>query len=236
VNFLFHFELASHDSGRDRVGVGAMLPDFWRMVARPARARRNVSAELAGDDEALRDLLEGANHHLAADVWFHKSPFFSEGDSEASAALARTGSKRIGLFGHIVWEMCLDGALLRLVGRDRLAARIAAAIAASRAAAAKAADIHHGDARERAGVEPGVFQTRMDRLLDAVASFALPDGYMHAEGVALRTRGVRAAFGLPEPTPDELERWQDAIRSLEPAADRAALGITSRRPSLCSAP
>ena len=222
MNFLFHFELASHDSGRDRVGVGAMLPDFWRMVARPARARRDVSLELAGADEALSDLLEGVNHHLAADVWFHKSPFFSEGEAEASAVLAHTGSKRMGLFGHVVWEMCLDGALLRLVGYEQLAARVAAAIAASREAAAQAADIHHRDARERTGVEPAVFQARMDRLFDAVASFALPSGYMHAEGVALRTRGVRASFGLPEPTAEELASWQQAIRSLEPTADRAA--------------
>lgn len=236
MNFLFHFELASHDSGRDRVGVGAMLPDFWRMVARPARARRDVSSELGGADEGVSDLLEGVRHHLAADLWFHKSPFFSEGEAEASAALALTGSKRMALFGHVVWEMCLDGALLRLVGREQLAARVTAAIAASREAAAKAADIHHRDARERAGVEPAVFETRMGRLFDAVASFALPDGYMHAAGVALRTRGVRASFGLPEPTPDELESWQQAIRSLEPAADRAARGITSRRPCLCSAP
>jgi hypothetical protein len=236
VNFLFHFELAAHDSGRDRVGVGAMLPDFWRMVARPARARRDVSLESAGDDEALREILEGVRHHLAADVWFHKSELFSEGEALANAALAQTGSKRMGLFGHVVWEMCLDGALLRLVGRDQLAARIDSALAESREAAARAADIHHREARERGGVDPAVFEARMNRLFDAVASFALPDGYMNAEGVALRTRGVRAAFGMPEPTGDELAIWEHAIRGLEPAADRAARGITSRRPCLCSAP
>ncbi len=235
MNFLFHFELGARDSGRDRVGVGAMLPDFWRMVARPARARHDVSAELAGDDEALRDALAGVNHHLVADVWFHRSRFFKDGDALATKALAETGSKRMGLFGHIVWEMCLDGALLRLVGRDQLAARVSTAIAASRDAWARAADLHHRDARERGGVDPAVFRARMERLFDAVSSFALPDGYMNPEGVAVRTRGVRAAFGLPEPTPDELARWHDAIRSLEPAADRVAADITSRRSCLCSA-
>ena len=222
MNFLFHFEIAADESGRDRVGLGAMLPDFWRMVARPARARRDVGVELAGEDAALRDVLAGVSHHLEADVWFHKSPFFTEGDREASAALARTGSKRMGLFGHVVWEMCLDGALLRLVGRDQLATRIGSAIAASRTAAGAAADLHHRDARERAGVEPTLFQARMHRLLDAVASFALPDGYATPGGIALRTRGVRAAFGLPEPTTEELARWEQAIASLERAADRAA--------------
>jgi len=217
VNFLLHFRLAHRDLGDDAASLGAMLPDLWRMAARSARARR----DLANGDAELDGVLRGVAHHLEADKWFHRSKFFSPGERATAASLAATGLPRAALFGHIAWEMCLDGALIRRVGASRLRGELEAAIFGREELAARAGDLHHAGARARAGVSPHHFAQRMDRLFRALSSFELPGGYARAEGVAVRLMGVRSALGLTAPVADELARWAEAVMPIEPIADTA---------------
>ncbi len=226
MNLLLHFELASRDSGSDVVGFGAMLPDLWRMAARPARARRGVTA--AGQ-APLSELLAGIEHHLDADDWFHRSNHFVEGERRAREALGDTGSPRMRLFAHVAWELCLDGSLVRALGDAELGTRVRAAALASASASGQAADLHHREARARAAVDEPTYQARLARIVDGVSSFELPRGYADARGVALRLAGIRSQFRLPPPTAVELDRWASALATLEPHADRTAHDLVTRR-------
>jgi hypothetical protein len=214
LNFLLHFRLAQRDLGDDAAALGAMLPDLWRMAARPARARRDPGAA----DAELRSVQRGVAHHLEADRWFHRSRFFSPGERATAASLAGTQLPRASLFGHIVWEMCLDGALIRHVGLDELQREVEGAIRGREGLAARVGDLHHGDARLRAGVSAQHFELRMRRLFLALSSFELPEGYAHARGVAVRLAGVRSALGLPA-VDGEIARWAEAVAPIEPLAD-----------------
>lgn len=219
MNFLLHFHLAELAAPQRGFALGAMLPDLWRMAARPARARAEVAAapHLAPRTQAT---LEGIAHHLRVDRWFHKTPHFHDGDELASRLLAATESPRMGLFGHITWEMCLDGALLRAHGLDRVATRIGDALDHEQLEASRAAaDLHHGDARARSSVDPVLFEARMHRLFAALTTFDLPRGYADALGTAERLAGVRSMFRMPRPSPEELARWVDAIAQIHTFAD-----------------
>lgn len=226
MNFVLHAYLAQADHGAPATTLGAMLPDLWRMVARPARSKRGVVAHT--EDRDLRLVLAGVDHHLEADRWFHASRHFTDGEAattEALGAAARDGSPRLRLFAHVTWEMCLDGALVRRAGVGPLAETLAAAIRHGADAARRAADLHHGEARRAAGLDDAVFAERMDRLLQAVSSFVLPEGYAHAEGVAARLAGVRRALGLGLASQAERARWAVAIGSVEPLADAAVAAL-----------
>ena len=112
LNFLLHRLLAKRQMGDVLGGVGAMLPDFWRMAHRRMRPRR---LEWGSDASpaALR-LLAGVRHHVESDRWFHARLGFAREEAETVAALrgAAPALNKIGMFGHPAWEMCLDGALL----------------------------------------------------------------------------------------------------------------------------
>lgn len=219
MNFLLHFHLAELAAPRPGFALGAMLPDLWRMAARPARARREVTAA-EPPSTRTQATLEGIAHHLRVDGWFHKTPHFHDGDELASKLLAATESPRMGLFGHITWEMCLDGALLRAHGLTRVAARVKGALDHEQLEASRAAaDLHHGDARARSSVDPEVFDARMRRLFAALTTFDLPRGYADALGTAERLAGVRSMFRMPRPSPEELSRWVDAITRIHTFAD-----------------
>lgn len=226
MNFVLHAHLADVDHGDPGVTLGAMLPDLWRMVARPARARRDLAAEEEGAE--VRAVLAGVHHHLVADRWFHATPHFLEGEAATSRALGavpREVSPRLRLFAHVTWEMCLDGALLRRLGQDAVAAVLSRAISGEPFAASRAAELHHGAQRRAAGVEDAWFEETMGRLLDAVRSFVLPHGCAYAEGIAMRLSGVRRAMGLGIATAAERERWTDAIATVEPIADAAIVAL-----------
>ncbi len=221
VNFVLHAYIAQRDLGDPRATLGAILPDLWRMAARPARSRRAVTAP-AGDED-LAHVLAGVDHHLRADAWFHKTPFFTEGERVTADALATVppeSSPRLRLFAHATWEMCLDGALLRLAGESSVRGTLEAAVHDHESLAERAAELHHGDSRRAAGVDDETFRARMHRAFEAVESFALPAGYMTADGVALRLVGVRAGLGFPPPSGETRSRWIDALSRVEPLADR----------------
>jgi hypothetical protein len=230
VNFVLHAHVAARDSHDDAVTLGAMLPDLWRMAARSARSRRALHAPEASGE--LQSVLAGVEHHLKADAWFHKTRYFVEGEVVAKRALARIPSElspRLRLFAHATWEMCLDGALTRLVGADDVSQTLRRAIAGRDAVAREAADLHHGAARRAAGVDDATFDARMHRLLDAVGSFALPAGYATAEGVSLRLAGMRAGLGFAPPSHEEREQWVEVLAEVEPVADRLVLGLLEER-------
>jgi hypothetical protein len=207
-----------------------MLPDLWRMAARPARSRRGVKSSHVSADVAA--VLGGIDHHLQADRWFHDTPYFVEGEATMGTALREVqsaASRRLRLFAHVTWEMCLDGALVRRVGAGDVERVLFQAIDGRDAAARTAAELHHGSARRAAGVEDGLFEGRMIRLLDAVGSFALPSGYADPAGVAMRLAGIRSAFGFAPPTPSERAKWESAIASVEPTADRLVAALLADR-------
>jgi hypothetical protein len=241
VNFVLHAHLAHEDSGDPRCALGALLPDLWRMAARVGRARRGVAPR--APDAGLAAVCAGIDHHLEADLWFHKTPFFTEGERKTSAALAEvppSTSPHLRLFAHATWEMSLDGALIRRLGAPAVEALLARAVGAARALEPLAADVHHGEARRAAGVDEGAFASRMTRLLDAVESFTLPGGYADAEGITTRLTGVRASFGFVPPSAAERATWVKALAPVERLADDVVgelLGaFTSRTSRSRSAP
>ncbi|MFO0554140.1 MAG: hypothetical protein U0271_37510 [Polyangiaceae bacterium] len=228
MNFLLHFELAWRERQAASTALGAMLPDLWRMAARPARAKRDVRAPDASSPELAR-VLEGIAHHLEADTWFHREAEFTEGEEVAARALGETGIARMRLFGHVAWEMCLDGALIRSDPHLEARVRDACSHEPTRAAATAAARLHHHAYFATTPEAEGLFHARMQRLLAAVASFELPGGYADAHGVCVRLEGLRAAFGLGRLDPGESARVTRALAALEPLADSATRRLLERR-------
>src|SRR5262245_340267 len=117
MNFLLHHHTARAELGSAAGGVGAMLPDLWRMADRRVRPTASVT-QTAGpcdSDDAFEEIQRGIEHHVAVDRWFHRAEVFRDGERMTRerflAASAR--APRIGLFAHVGWEMCLDGALVR---------------------------------------------------------------------------------------------------------------------------
>jgi hypothetical protein len=220
MNFMLHFALARSETGNDRAAVGAMLPDLWRMAARSARAKRGLV--VADAPAPLADVLRGIEHHFDADAWFHRLPEFDLHEHATADALTRADagrSPRLRLFAHVAWEMALDGALVRRE-RGRIELDVRRAIDEADAAARAAAELHHADARARAGAGAARYEERITRILGAVASFDLPGGYATPTGLAARLAGVRASFGMLA-SPDDVARWAIAFDELAPAMDRA---------------
>src|SRR5205085_1200656 len=124
MNFLLHRHLAARDLGSPSAAHGAMLPDLWRIVDRRVRAteaepRRDAIAGVrAGGGDRLAEVMAGIAHHLEADRWFHASAVFSVGERATAARFREAGffAPRMGLLGHVAWELLLDGALVRRLG------------------------------------------------------------------------------------------------------------------------
>lgn len=217
MNFVLHFELARREDREGDLGValGATLPDLYRMVSRRMRARSSerLDASIATELGALQ---RGVDHHLEADAWFHRTEVFIEGERALGRDFAAVGAHRLPLFAHAAWEMCLDGAWLRCSGGERALEHLGAAIAAERAR------IHQLALAHGAPIETEhAFTARLERLLDVVASGALPRGYAQAPGLAERVAGMRAAFGLPLPSEAQRAALEDALRHALERADEA---------------
>jgi hypothetical protein len=220
VNFLLHHHLAGRDLGRPEAAVGAMLPDVWRMADRRARARagdegRGQSAERS---EVIRSVAEGIGHHLEVDAWFHGAPVFERGESVAREALrAARGAAKIGLFAHIAWELCLDGALLRHVGIETVLRAVRGSIESVRP------DAHHRAAQawlpDLAVEDWGTFERRVDQILDAIAEGRWIAGYATAAGIVERLDGLRARLGFAAMAKDDREAVATALEPVEHVAD-----------------
>ena len=226
MNFLLHRHLAESELGSSTAGVGAMLPDLWRMADRRGRPARAEIDPPAGAG-ALGDVCAGVRHHVEADRWFHATAVFLEGERATLARLreANVEAPRLGLFAHVVWEMCLDGALVRRQGLDATLGGLRAAFAAcfepeedGAAPADRAVDLHHWGRAGRDGEARAAFARRMRRLREEIARGPWIDGYQDGEGLAFRLAGVRSRLGFEPPSPADHERLS---RALERLADEA---------------
>jgi hypothetical protein len=114
---------------------------------------------------------------------------------------------RLSLFGHIAWELCLDGALVRREGEALTDGIRDAVLDASSADAGpsvieRAARAHHtarkGDATAQL---PDGFAARMDRMVREVGRSPWIAGYARGAIVAERIEGIRTRLGLAPAEP-----------------------------------
>lgn len=226
MNFLCHHHLASRDLGCPEAAAGAMLPDVWRMAEPLARTRDLVTARPTG---AVGSVTDGIAHHVAVDAWFHGAAVFTSGEIAAREALRRArGAKKLGLFAHVAWELCLDGALLRHLGAEAVLDSVRASVAAVRPDAHhRAAALHtRPDAFDRAR-----FEVRVDRILDAIALGPWVKGYATASGIVERLDGVRARLGFPALSLEDREDVAAGLEALERAADEGLDAILAEAPA-----
>lgn len=222
MNFLFHRHLATRDLGSPLAGFGSMLPDLWRMAdrrLRPQVALAPAEATRPGEAPQLAALLRGIGHHLALDLLFHRSPLLKEGEALANGFLreAEIGGEKVLLFGHVAWEICLDGALLRRFGlaaaKEGLRAELAA-IGPDPLAAALS--------RHAPRLSPGERRQADDNVLGMLHQLAWGnwiDGYLDGRGIAQRLEGVRRRVGLPPLGDEDRRRTAGALDRLLAAAD-----------------
>jgi hypothetical protein len=228
MNFLLHHHLALRDLGSRAAAAGAMLPDLWRIADRRVRATdlgRAPHDAQSDRSDALADVLNGIAHHLVADHWFHADPVFLDGERATAAAFrdAALGVPRLGLFAHITWELCLDGALVRAEGAA-LADSVQRSLedASREGAADRAAAIHHFDRVARTSEETRAFAERMTRIATELGRGAWIDGYAHGAGIADRIDGVRRRVGFAAMSPEECARLAAVADRL---LDRAAAAL-----------
>jgi hypothetical protein len=196
VNFVLHLHLAARDLASPGAGAGAMLPDLWRMADRRVRAQ---PLRPLGDNPALDAALAGIEHHLDVDRWFHADPAFTEGEREAARLLreAHLTAPRIGLFAHVLWELCLDGALLRREGLERVLDLLRRGVAElGPDTFERTADLHHFSRVAREASERATFAARLTRILAELERGPWIEGYQHGSGIAALISGVRRGVGL----------------------------------------
>jgi len=188
------------------------------MADRRARVRDGGGGDLKPATQSVSD---GLAHHLAVDARFHRARVFLDGEIAAREVLRRArDAAKIGLFAHIAWELCLDGALLRREGTDHVLGAVRGAVAAVRP------DLHHRVAAARVRLpdaDRAAFETRVDRILDAIAAGPWVIGYMTGSGIVERLEGLRARLGFLPMSPADREAIALGLETLAPEAD-AALG------------
>jgi hypothetical protein len=214
MNFLLHRHLGARDLGSKVAGVGAMLPDLWRMADRRVRPSALLPSRVGG--APLDALLAGIEHHLAADRWFHADSVFVDGEREAIERLrdARISARRTVLFAHILWELCLDGELVRREGCDRVVTALREGIQDAGAALSESAELHHFSRVMRTPDERAAFEGRFDRIGRELARGPWIEGYQTGEGIAARIQGVRTRVGLLPMDEDDEARFADVARTL----------------------
>src|SRR5262245_14971046 len=109
-----------------------MLPDLWRMADRRVRVRASAvtsTGPLGGDASSTGALVFGILHHHQSDAWFHRSRAFLDGERVVAQRLRTPAvvSRHMSLMAHPLWEMCLDGALVRRIDGAMFAGEIARA-------------------------------------------------------------------------------------------------------------
>jgi hypothetical protein len=230
MNFLLHRHLAARDLGTPAAGIGAMLPDLWRMVDRRVRpARERIDAWDASAE--LLAVLAGIDHHLATDRWFHGAAVFEDGEriTRERFNAVRIDGPKVALFAHVAWEMCLDGALVRREGLDRTTARLDEGFAIATGEPARAAVmLHHFGRMMRSDEERSAFDAGMERLFAALARGPWVASYRTGAGVAKRVEGMRIRLGLGSFTIGDRERLAQAIDDLATPADTAVDEILDR--------
>lgn len=197
-----------------------MLPDVWRMADRRARTRSVDPERSVG---TVRAVTEGIAHHLEMDAWFHVAPVFTCGEMRAREALGRApGVAKLGLFAHVAWELCLDGALVRRVGLQRLLDALRGSVETVRPDAHhRAAALHAGRRSDDPLAVRRQFESRVDQILDAIARGPWIAGYATGYGIAERLDGVRARLGFPAMAGGERVAVAESLDTLAGHADEA---------------
>lgn len=237
MNFLLHHYFAARELGSEASGIGAMLPDLWRMADRRARPgpREGSPPEgaIGGRDapSPLAEVLAGIEHHIEADRWFHGTPELTEGERACAERLRSAGASapRLGLFAHIVWEMALDGALVRAQGLavvlDRLRRGFeATAEARSRALEARGVSRIFGGSGDRA-----LFEERMARLTREIARGPWIESYQSGAGLTACLAGVRSRLGMPPFVGEDPARLTEALEPMTEAASGALESLFASR-------
>jgi hypothetical protein len=228
VNFHLHHHLATRDLGAPAAAAGAMLPDLWRMADRRVFAHQVVDGTT--ESATVRELLAGIDHHTEIDKWFHAAIVFKSGERATFDALrGASGAPRLGLFAHIAWELCLDGALVRRVGFATVLDALRESIVAMRPDAhRRAVELHHFARVERTDDDRGLFERRIDRILDELARGPWIDGYQTGDGIAARLEAVRARLRFPAFTTEERADVAAAFERLRRRADTAVSEILGK--------
>lgn len=209
-----------------------MLPDLWRMADRRVRtAPPEVARELLGDaDDVAHQVLLGIEHHLETDLWFHDHSVFRDGERATIAALksAATTARKLTLFAHPLWEMCLDGALVRRLGGDAVQRETADGFDRAKGALSAAAHVHHFHHVDDGDAYRGEFEKSLLSIMDALSTGPWIAAYARPEGLVRALTGMRRRFHLPPFLDDERPRLIDAIATLSPLADAAVEEILAR--------
>jgi hypothetical protein len=211
-----------------------MLPDVWRMADRRVRPATIARARLHEGSPELGALLAGIDHHIASDGWFHLSALLTDGERLLAERLraSRVDAPKIGLFAHVGWELCLDGALLRREGLDVTSSAIRAGFAiATGASAGCAAALHHFDRVDRTVDERSAFEASVRRLFEEIGRGPWIGRYLRGAGIARSIQGVRVRLGFPPFSEVERARLGDCIDELAPSADAALEQILARPPA-----
>jgi hypothetical protein len=228
MNFLLHRHLAAGAFGSPVAGVGAVLPDLWRMADRRARARPPAPGAIAARTATPLDLvLAGIAHHLDSDGWFHRSPLFTDGERATAARLRAAGLRapRMPLLAHATWELCLDGALVRREGAGAIRGALADGHRAAGDACALALDACTAVGATVAPAERRQLTARMERMWRALLDGEWIDAYRDGAGVAHLLDGIRRRVGLSPLAADDLPRLGAALDSLGPDADGALAAL-----------
>jgi hypothetical protein len=227
LNFLLHRHLAERDLASSAAGLGAMLPDVWRMADR--RVRPSLLVE-AGEEGLLAEVLQGVRHHLVVDEWFHKHSVFLVGEREAADRLraAQLVARHAGMFAHVLWELCLDGALVRREGERALQA-LREGVDRANGVASEAAERAYFSRVERPPGERARFEERVGRILRELARGPWVLGYATGEGIAARIDGVRGRLGLGGMGREDLARLAGVASGLEERAGEAVAEIVATR-------
>ncbi len=197
MNFLLHRHLAASELGSTVAGVGAMLPDLWRLADRRMRAHPSAlpkATKASSGGKVVAELRRGVLHHVEADRWFHHTDVFLRGERETADAFKHAGVPKTGLFAHVAWELCLDGAQLARVGAEPELVRLKRHFAAVDPSAMQALALLVAQG------EPVVdesFARRMAHLRAGLLGGSWIRGYLSGEGLCERLAGVRSRLGLP---------------------------------------
>lgn len=210
-----------------------MLPDLWRMADRRARVGGLAAGAPDMPDAGLRELRAGVEHHLEIDRWFHHTPELTEGERASAERLrtSRASAPRLGLFAHIVWEMALDGALVRRVGLAamlELLRRGFQATEGARSPLARALGVTRLLTRPE---ELDAFDLRMQRIEREIAKGPWIQSYQDGPGLAVCLAGVRSRLGMPPFEQDDAARLGEALDEVASEAQGSLDALFARRGS-----
>ncbi len=226
MNFLLHRHFARIELGSPAAGVGAMLPDLWRMAHRGMRARAGAHA----DTGSVRWLQQGVAHHLAADVWFHKTEPFLRGERELARALAGLGIPKLVLFAHPAWELCLDGALLARGHFEGELGSLRADVRSVEGSLGAIAALHGASTLE----PPEQLARGMERLLEGLLDGRWLTAYQSGHGLARCVGGMRRRLGLPAFAEEDEALVASALEDALERADGALTELCADRERVLS--